>query len=270
MGKGEAIPVKIKLNTRYIIVIIIGLLLTAIPSSVTAEHSSNLDITNLSGTTISLPHEDLQAMPMATVNAELYCEGSLATYGNWTGILLSDLLNQAQLTPEVSSIQFTASDGYKVTIPIELAMQPHTIIAYQKDGQPLIEGLRLILEGANGAAWISLITVIAMSSSGAEYPPSVNVGAGKISDLVSAQSSPTPGTLSPQQTSTPKNSSSNQVPSPINFTGSNLPTSKPQLSSNVSISLDTLIYGAVAIILMLVVSAVVLTYKRKRKLQKAI
>ena len=138
-------------------------------------------------------------MPTTTVYAELYCDGSLATYGNWTGILLSDLLNKAQLTPEVSSIQFTASDGYKVTIPIELAMQPQTIIAYQKDGRPLIEGLRLILEGSNGAAWISLITTITMSSSGADYPPGVNVGTGKINDLASAQSNPTPVTLSPQQ-----------------------------------------------------------------------
>jgi hypothetical protein len=261
---------KIKLSKPYLTVILIGLLLTTITGSVIAEPASNLEITNLSGTTINLSHEDLQTMPITTVYAELYCDGSLATYGNWTGILLSDLLNRAQLTPEVSSIQFTASDGYKVTIPIELAMQPQTIIAYQKDGQPLVEGLRLILTGANGAAWISLITTITMSGSGADYPPGVNVGAGKISDLVSAQSSPTPGTLSQQQPLTPKNSSSIQIPSTTNFTGSNQPISKPQLSSNVGISLDILIYGAVAIVLMLVVSAIVLTYKNKKKLQKVI
>lgn len=209
-------------------------------------------------------------MPTTTVYAELYCDGSLATYGNWTGILLSDLLIKAQLTPEVSSIQFTASDGYKVTIPIELAMQPQTIIAYQKDGRPLVEGLRLILVGTNGGAWISLITTIAMSSSGTDYPPGVTVGTGKINDLASAQSSPTPGTLSPKQPPTPKNSSRIQVSSPTNVTGSKQPISKPQLSSNVGISLDALIYGAVAIVLMMVVSTVVLTYKRKRKLQNAI
>ena len=253
-----------------VIAIIIGLLLTTITGSVIATFPSNLEITNLSGTSISLSYEDLLAMPATTVYAELYCDGSLATYGNWTGILLSDLFNQAQLTPEVSSIQFTASDGYKVTIPIELAMQPQTIIAYQKDGQPLTEGLRLVLAGSNGAAWISLITTITMSSSGADYPPGVDVGAGKISDLVSAQSSPTPGTLSQQQPLTPKNYSSIQVSSPTNVTISNQPMSKQQLSSNVGTSLDAMIYGAVAVVLMLVVSAIVLTYKRKRKIQNAI
>jgi DMSO/TMAO reductase YedYZ molybdopterin-dependent catalytic subunit len=228
------------------------------------------EITNLSCTTINLSQEDLQYMPKTTVYAELYCDGSLATYGNWTGILLSDLLIKAQLTPEGSSIQFTASDGYKVTIPIELAMQPQTIIAYQKDGRPIVEDLRLILVGTNGGTWISLITTIEMSSSEADYPPGVNVDSGKINDLASAQNSPTPGMLSPQQQSIPKNFSRIQISSLTNVTGSNQAISKPRLSSNVGMSLDALIYGAGAIVLMIVVFAVVLTHKRKGKLQNAI
>jgi hypothetical protein len=270
VGKGDAIQMKIKHNTTYVIAIIIGLLLTTITGPVIAQSPSNLEITNLSGISIILSQEDLQAMPATTVYAELYCDGSLATYGNWTGILLSDLLLKAQLTPEVFSIQLTASDGYKVTIPIELAIQSQTIIAYQKDGHPLVEGLRLILVGTNGASWISLITTITMSTSGADYPESASVGSGKINELASAQSNPTPVTLSPQQPSIPKNSSSIQVASPTNTTGSYQPISKPQLSSTVGLNLDALIYGAVTIVLIIVVSAVVLTYKRRGKLQTAI
>jgi DMSO/TMAO reductase YedYZ molybdopterin-dependent catalytic subunit len=258
---------KTKHNTPFVIALIIGLLLTSITGSVIAGPTANLEITNLSGTSISLSQEDLQSMPTTTVYAELYCDGSLATSGNWTGIILSDLLIKAQLTPEVSSIQLTASDGYKVNIPIELAMQPQTIISYQKEGHPLAEGLRLILVGTNGAAWISLITTITMSTSGADYPEGVTVGSGKINELVSTQSNPTPLALSQQQSSTPKNSSSIQVSSPTNVTDSNQPISKPQLSSNVDIRLDAWIYGSVAIVLMIVVSAVVLTYKRKGKIK---
>ncbi len=232
--KGDAIHVKIKYKTTWSIALI-GLLLTVITGSVLAEPASNLELINLSGTSINLSQEDLQVIPTTTVYAELYCDGSLATYGNWTGILLSDLLIKAQLTPEVSSIQFTASDGYKVNIPIELAMQPQTIIAYQQDGHPLVEGLRLILAGSNGAAWISLITTITMSSSGADYPPGTSVGTGKINDLASAQNSPTLGT-SQHPTSTPTNTSSIQQSSPTNVTDSNQPLSEPKLSSNVSTS----------------------------------
>lgn len=261
---------KIKRNTTFVIAIILGLLLTAITGSATAESASNLEITNLSSNSINLSQEDLQAMPTTTVYAELYCDGSLATSGNWTGILLSDLLFKAQQTPEVSSIQFTASDGYKVSIPIELAMQPQTIIAYQKDDRPLVEGLRLILAGSNGGAWISLITTITMSSSGADYPPGVNVGTGKINELASAQPSPTPKTLTQQPPETPKNTSNVQVSSPTNVTISNQPLSKPQLTSNVGISLNALIYGGAAIVLLMIVTVVALAYKRKRKDQNTI
>ena len=267
--EGDLIKVKAKHNTTYVIAII-GLLLITITGSVMAEPTFNLEITNLSGTSINLSQEDLQAFPTTTVYAELYCDGSLAAYGNWTGILVNDLLIKAKLTPEVSSIQFTASDGYKVNIPVELALQQQTIIAYQKDGQPLIEGLRLILEGSNGAAWISLITTITMSSSWADYPLGVSAGTGKFNDLANAQSSPTPRTLSPLPQLTSKNSSSVQVSSPTNVTSLNQPIYKPQLSRNVGISLDVLIYGAVAFVLLMVVSAVALIYKRKRKLQNTI
>lgn len=92
VGKGDAIQMKIKHITTCVIAIIMGLLLTTITGSVIAESTSTLEITNLSGITISLSQEDLQALPTTTVYAELYCDGSLATYGNWTGILLSDLL----------------------------------------------------------------------------------------------------------------------------------------------------------------------------------
>ena len=149
-------------------------------------------------------------------------------------------------------------------------MQPQTIISYQKDGYPLIEELRLILVGTNGGAWISLITTITMSSSGADYPPGINVGTGKINDLASTQSSPTPSTLSPQPPVAPENSSSIQVSFPTHVTGSNQPISKPPLSSNVSTSLNEFIYGAVVIVLIIIVSAVVLKFKRKSKLQYAI
>ncbi len=270
MGKGDKIQVKIKRSTTCAIAIILGLLLAAITNSAMAESISNLEIINLTGTSINLSQEDLQAIPTTTVYAELYCDGSLSTSGNWTGILLSDLLFKVQATPEVSSIQFIASDGYKVSIPIELAMHPQTIIAYQQNGRPLPEGLRLILAGYNGAAWISLITTMTMSSSGADYPLGVSVGIGKINDLASAQPSSTPKVISPQPTSTPKDNSSGQVSSPTNVTISNQPISKPQISNNVDINYGTLIYSAGAIVLLIIVSALALTYKRKRTLQNAV
>jgi DMSO/TMAO reductase YedYZ molybdopterin-dependent catalytic subunit len=72
------------------------------------------------------------------------------------------LLSIIGLNPSGGSIDFTAQDGYKVSIPIETALQPNIIIAYQKDGTPLAETHRLVLPQNNGNLWISMITSISL------------------------------------------------------------------------------------------------------------
>ena len=211
-------------------------------------------------------------MPKTTVNADLYCDGALAAHGNWSGVQLSYLLTQALATPEVASVQFTASDGYKVAIPIDLAMEPQIIIAYEKDGQRLSEGLRLVIPGANGAAWIALITSISMSSSGADYPAAVTMGGGTISNIVSALNSTTETSSTPQQASvqtqpqpTPENSPTIQETPPANVTHPDQPAVQPQSSSGDS-SWQTVIALSIAFALAtaLTVTAYV-AYRRKRK-----
>ncbi len=59
-----------------------------------------------------------------------------------------------------------------------------------------------------------------------------------------------------------------KLPSPTNVTISNQPISKPQLSNNVGINYDTLIYGAGAIVLLIVVSALALTLQTKKNASK--
>lgn len=251
--------------------IVLGLILTSNTGPVIANSNSNLQIADSSGTIYDLTYEQLLAMPKTTIDSALYCDGSLATSGNWSGVLLSYLLTQTQLTPVVSSIQFAASDGYTVNIPIDLAMQPQTILAYEKDGQPLAEGLRLILPGANGASWIALITSITMSTSGANYPEAVTVGIGKIADLSASLNRTTAGSPTQQPTTQPKptpivNSSSNQPISPENVTTSNQPTPETQLSSNQTLNFYAELLTIIATVIILALSATVyLTYKRKTK-----
>jgi hypothetical protein len=210
---------KKKHTTLILIVTILALLLLNPIETALADSAPKLEIVNLSGTSYVFSYDQLSEMPKTSVYAELYCDGALATYGNWSGVLLSYLLTQAHATPEVGSIQFVASDGYRVAIPVSLAMQPQIIIAYEKDGQPLIEGLRLIIPGANGASWIALITSITMSTSGADNPEDVSVGTPKINN-VPTQSSPTQTPTTKQETPQPQpsteNSSSFQKPTPTN------------------------------------------------------
>jgi DMSO/TMAO reductase YedYZ molybdopterin-dependent catalytic subunit len=255
--------------TLIIIATTLALLLFNPIETALADNTSKLEIVNLSGISFVFSYTQLFEMPKTAVYAELYCDGALATYGNWSGVLLSYLLTQAQVTPEVGSLQFVASDGYRVVIPISLAMQPQIIIAYEKDGQPLTEGLRLIIPGANGASWIALITSITMSTSGADNPEDVSVGTPKTNN-VPTQSSTTPTSTTKKETLQPQpskeNSSSFQEPVPTNTTHPIQSTINPQLI-NQSLNTPTIniyLIGFACAISFTATGYVALKYKRKQ------
>ncbi len=232
-----------KHSTIILIATTIVLLLLNPIGSALADNAPSLEIGSLSGASYVFSYAQLLEMPKTVVYAELYCDGALSAYGNWSGVLLSYLLTQAQSTPEVNSIQFVASDGYRVAIPINLAMQPQIIIAYEKDGQPLPEGLRLIIPDANGGAWIAMITTITMSTSGADYPAGVSVELPKANNMPT-QSSPTQTSPSKQQVPQPQASTENissiQEVTPANVTHPLQPAINPQVT-NRSLTYQTII-----------------------------
>jgi len=217
----KRLPMKKKHTTLILIATTLVLLLLNPIGSALADNAAKLEIVNLSGISFVFSYNELFEMPKTVVYAELYCDGALTTYGNWSGVLLSYLLAQAQTTPEVGSMQFVASDGYRVAIPISLAIQPQIIIAYEKDGQPLPEGLRLIIPDANGASWIASITSITMSTSGADNPKDVSVGTPKNNNFPTQRSTTQTSTTkqeTPQPQPSTENSSSFQKPAPTNTT----------------------------------------------------
>ena len=117
------------------------------------------------------------------------------------------------------------------------------MIAYEKDDKPLAEGLRLIVPGANGAAWIAMITSITMSTAEANYPQPAIAGEGKIASLASLINSKAPNSTSQHEETTPsqptlpeptttQNSKNNQLTTPTNATFSNQQTPISQTSTN--------------------------------------
>jgi DMSO/TMAO reductase YedYZ molybdopterin-dependent catalytic subunit len=124
----------------------------------------DLQVTDATGNTVILTYEKLLAMPVTTVTSDLDCDDNLVTAGNWSGVSLGDLLQQAGLDPAAAYVNFKARDGYAVTIPMSTALGPYVIIAYELDGSPLPEVLRLVLPGAGGDLWISVITSMTLSN----------------------------------------------------------------------------------------------------------
>lgn len=260
---------KKKLFSICIISAFLCLLLISQFGLILADSPSHLEIINLSGRVFDFTYEQLSEMPKTVVNADLYCDGALATYGNWGGVLVSYLLAQAQVTPEVNSIHLEATDGYKVAIPLDLAMEPQIILAYEKDDQPLVEGLRLIVPGANGAAWIALISSITMSTSGADYPPAVTAGIPKVPESVLEQNNAISESSSQQQEPVqpspiaPTNSPSTQATSPANVTQPNQPAAETQLSNESLSSKDIFLYLVILASFSLTITAY-MVYRRKR------
>jgi DMSO/TMAO reductase YedYZ molybdopterin-dependent catalytic subunit len=258
--------------TCTIITAIALLLIAPVQSATAVGTSGTLEITNLSGGQFIFTYEQLTAMPKVYSYADLLCYGNLVTTGNWGGIELTYLLSQANLTGEVGSVQFMASDGYKVTIPIDLALQPQVILAYEKDNQALPEGYRLVLPELNGAAWIAQITSLTMLASGANYPEVASAGGGSLSGQMPQLTNPT---MTPQPTPAPTLPPLTPKPTPSN-SPSVTPTdttdqAQPWATTTpASINADltpqtTLIYAIVVGSAVLILAVVALAIRRRRK-----
>ena len=122
-----------------------------------------LTVTGLVEHPLNLSLAEITAIPQVTVNAALICvgtPGSVAAEGNWVGISLGFLLETAGVSPEAVKVAFYASDGFSTDLSLETAMREDVIIAYEKDGEPLSETLRLVVPGKWGYKWISQVTII--------------------------------------------------------------------------------------------------------------
>jgi hypothetical protein len=189
---------------------------------------------------LSLILSNLQTMPPTTVYSDLLCGGLLVTTGNWQGVQLSYLLQQAGADPSAAFLEFHASDGYSVVLDAFQASYSDTIIAYQLNDQPLDEVYRLVLPGQNGASWISQITEIAVTGGNA-YNNYLNYTAPTPTN--SATTSPPPPTPTaspatpptsiptapPTVTPAPANTTEPTIPPPVaNVTTASPPQSSPE------------------------------------------
>jgi len=239
-----------KLKLLLMCTLLTILLTTITPATAVTD---TLEITDPSNLTHSFTYQQLAEMPPTTIYANLYCYGSLVASGDWSGVQLNYLLTKTNANSEVKSIQLTASDSYTVTIPIELALAPETIIAYQKDGEPLA-GLRLVLPGVNGASWIAQIVSITMSPAEVDSPPTASGpgGRGNLANIIENSKIPPTPTITPEQTQptpqpVPDNPTPNPTVPPANITEVE-PIPKQQTADNQPIMVDSVTMGVIAFV----------------------
>jgi DMSO/TMAO reductase YedYZ molybdopterin-dependent catalytic subunit len=165
---------------RSLLVVTAGLILFGFPSGflgpelssasndlVTGDSEWMLLVDGLVDRPLSLAFNELVAMPRSTVDAELWCVTPggipppfLVASGNWTGVRLGLILDKVGVSPQAGIVEFYAEDGYCTNISVAAAMRKDVILAYEMDGEPLPETLRLVFPGGPGYMWISMITHI--------------------------------------------------------------------------------------------------------------
>ena len=158
----------------YIVAISIGILtissFTATPpfnSQIFPKAANNwqLQVSGLVNNPLDLSLADLAAMPETTVEATILCVDfplKPVASGMWKGVRLSTLLDQAGIMSSAVKVAFFASDGYSTDLDLATAIYGNVVVAYEIDGAPLSENLRLVVPGKWGYKWISQLTSIAL------------------------------------------------------------------------------------------------------------
>ncbi len=127
---------------------------------------------------LTLTFNDVLALTPHHVTRTLECisnevGGPLISNGDWTGVLLGDVLTRAGVQPQAASAHFTSVDGYTESMPIGQAMAADTLLVYQLDGQPLPSKhgfpLRVLGAGTYGMKnpkWLQRIELVGSGASG--------------------------------------------------------------------------------------------------------
>lgn len=121
---------------------------------------------------LDLELDGIRAFPAVRQIQTLECidnvvGGDLISNAEWSGVRLADVLNGAGLRDSVRRIVFQCEDDYSDSIPIEKAMEPTTLLAFEMNGQPLPRShgfpVRLLapnLYGIKNPKWITEIRAV--------------------------------------------------------------------------------------------------------------
>src|SRR6201993_5251471 len=121
--------------------------------------------------------QDLMGFKATTQETTLMCisnglDAGLISNAVWKGLPLHDLLDQAGVLSGAARVRLQALDNYTDTIPLEKAMEPTTLLAYEMNGVPLPGRhgypLRAIVPGYFGEKNVKWLTRIEVADANAK------------------------------------------------------------------------------------------------------
>jgi DMSO/TMAO reductase YedYZ molybdopterin-dependent catalytic subunit len=165
-------------STKIALLVFFLLIVAAVPLYIYTrpDNSSQPDSLQIKGDVndpLTLTVDQLKTYPSVTLQVSLTSSSRTQDNGvfNYTGVLLKDLLSQAQANSNATSVFVQAQDGYGTTLTIDEAQSQNTLIAYQKNGSTLTqlkdvgEGpLRLIIgDDQYAQRWVRGVAAIEIS-----------------------------------------------------------------------------------------------------------
>ena len=262
------------LSTLITTIFLLSMLLASasIDANAQTPESPVLTVTGFVDHPTNLTLTQLKALPKTTEYAAIICvdfPSSIVEEGNWTGVQLNTLLEQAGIQSSAVKIVIAASDGYSSDLTVEGAMQSNVILAYEKDGEAL-SALRLVVPDRWGYKWVNFVSTIEVvnfdylgfwESKGYSDSAIVGQDPGGSSVPISPPSS-IPTTQVPSTTPTP---STTTIPTPTASPNSTIGTeaTTPPTQPD-TISKEGVYAVAIALVAAVVVAALVMRKKVKK------
>ncbi|MBW4671493.1 MAG: molybdopterin-dependent oxidoreductase [Cyanomargarita calcarea GSE-NOS-MK-12-04C] len=125
---------------------------------------------------MQLTMADIQKLPLTSMVIRHICVEGWAAIVQWGGVRLRDLVALVQPKSSARYVYFKSADGYYESWDLASAVHPQTLMAYQKNGQPLSVDngapLRLaapIKLGYKQSKWVTQIKLVSNLSPAKGY-----------------------------------------------------------------------------------------------------
>jgi DMSO/TMAO reductase YedYZ molybdopterin-dependent catalytic subunit len=136
---------------------------TGTPPEVDIE-TYHLVVTGAVETPLSLTYQEVLDRPFHTEVALLICSGVFADNVQWSGVPLSELLQEAGVQTGATTVVLRSLEDWSTTLTLEEAGRDGYFLAHTANGQTLPLGngypLRLVKRGAYGGSWLKWVNGI--------------------------------------------------------------------------------------------------------------
>jgi DMSO/TMAO reductase YedYZ molybdopterin-dependent catalytic subunit len=128
----------------------------------------NLTITGLVNSEQHYTYDDVvYGYPIHKKVVTLHCVEGWSVTILWEGVLVEDLITEAQVDPTATVVIFYAYDGYSTSLPLDYITDNNIMIAYKMNNVTLPPErgypFQLVAESKWGYKWIKWITAIELS-----------------------------------------------------------------------------------------------------------